>query len=108
MIDNMLLVLSKKFENMKLLQIASIGDIVFKTDPHLGCLPICWAMEFLQAPEIQVGIGFAVVIVTLVAFILFSSKKTKGSSYSINSLYFIIFIPSSILAHGFHLVYLKD
>lgn len=36
-------------------------------------------MEFLQAPEIQIGIGFAVVIVTLVAFILFSSKKTKGS-----------------------------
>nr|KAJ0201875.1 hypothetical protein LSAT_V11C600333180 [Lactuca sativa] len=57
-------------------------------------------MEFLQVPEIQIGIGFVVVIVTLVAFILFSSKKTKGSSYSINSLYFIISIPSSILAHG--------
>nr|KAJ0209140.1 hypothetical protein LSAT_V11C400166120 [Lactuca sativa] len=36
-------------------------------------------MEFLQAREIQIGIGFVVVIVTLVAFILFSSKKTKGS-----------------------------
>ncbi|KAL4587296.1 hypothetical protein LXL04_000164 [Taraxacum kok-saghyz] len=36
-------------------------------------------MEFLQAPNVQVGIAFAVVIVTLVAFIVFSSKKTKGS-----------------------------
>ncbi|KAI3525822.1 hypothetical protein L1887_04943 [Cichorium endivia] len=35
-------------------------------------------MEFLQAPEVQVGIAFAVVVVTLVAFIFISLKKTKG------------------------------